>query len=154
MRPLTLIYDDGQEPKNIPFEEVLHAFNGSDAMTIESMLDALGLGDSDREALADAFRQQFGIVEQEVFADGKRGRALVRDDFAITERGHTRGTVAFLNQRNAMVEKGLGTRSVLDRLMQVAKGLREDEPNAAERLRRLEAAIEVEWRCTFNMGDR
>jgi hypothetical protein len=154
MIPLTLIYEDGQEPKDIPFEKVLQAFADRDAITVNSMIDALGLTDDDRQALTDALRQEFGIVESEVFMDGKKARALMRDDFAITEKGHTRGTTAFLYKRNVMVEKGLGTRSVLERLRQIAQGLKADCPDLKDRLRRLEAAIEVEHRLTFNLEDR
>jgi hypothetical protein len=148
----------------ITIHDVRAAFGNKEVMTCQKLVAALKIEDAqpeDREEgqsiqdwLAYRLKTGFGIVEREVYNNGKRCKAYVKEDFEPTENGHVRGTATYLNQRQAIVEKGLGTRSVLDRLKQIAQGLKEDEPCVKERLRRLEAAIECEYRCTFNIGDR
>jgi hypothetical protein len=147
--------------------DVEAAFGDKEVATLDELIAALKITDAHPEdqeegqTIQDWLRERlklgFGITEQEVYNNGKRCQAYVKSDFELDERGHPRGTAAFLNQRMRMVEAArerLTTRHVLDRLKQVAQGLKEDEPKVAERLRRLEAAIEVEYRCTYNMGDR
>jgi hypothetical protein len=143
--------------------DVEAAFGDREVMTLDELITALKIEDAHPEdqdegqTIQDWLRKRlklsFGITEQDVYNNGKRCKAYAKADFELNEQGHPRGTAAFLNQRKAMAER-LTTRSVLERLKQIAQGLKEDEPCVKERLRRLEAAIECEYRCTFNIGDR
>ena len=139
--------------------DVEAAFGDREVATADEIVTALGLGSSNgaREQLARALKAEFAIVEQEVYVDGKKELAYVRDDFKSNGEGRIRGTLVLLNQKKLQVEahrEAHNVRTILKRIIEIGRGLQEYEPNARERERRLMAAVEYEYQLTHKWEDR
>jgi hypothetical protein len=100
---------------------------------VDEILNTLGLDSNAKEKLTKALRAEFGIIEQDVYCDGKKTSAYLVEDFQADEQGRVRGSPELFNREKKRIEaevNRLEVKSVLRELNRVADSIEQDEPNA------------------------
>ena len=115
--------------------DVKAVFKGRDAVTTDELLTALGFDSSNgmKEKLTEALKGGFGIIEHDVYCDGRKTTAYLAEDFQAYEQGRVRGSPELFNREKKRIEaevNRLEVKSVLRELNRVADSIEQDEPNA------------------------